>query len=397
MYKSISIFFILTLIAAWNAEARDFNGLLDTVLGNNMALSSSQASNENELLQLKSENNLADPEVEVEHLWGRHDAKNKFNISVSQSFDWPGTYAARSKAINFGSQAIESLNRSNYLDKKLEIKLLFIDIINTRKKLALLHERDKQTDSLIAICRTGVENGEQSILTLNKLEITKIRFKNSLVNLENQYTALKTSLIQMNGGLDCEEILAHLDEYPDEMILSVDEYENQILEKDPMKRYSALMVQSQLQNVKAEKLKRFPGISLGYVHAREDGEIFNGISAGISLPVFSTRHKIKAAEALQRSLKYDEATQAISQRTSMMASRDKALALYKEYKALDAILKNGNNQALLKKSLDNGIITAQEYLNEMSYFLDAWQDLLDAQYNYHLEAAVLNKYMLLDE
>lgn len=201
----------------------------------------------------------------------------------------------------------------------------------------------------------------------------------------------------MNGGLDCEEILAHLDEYPDEMILSVDEYENQILEKDPMKRYSALMVQSQLQNVKAEKLKRFPGISLGYVHAREDGEIFNGISAGISLPVFSTRHKIKAAEALQRSLKYDEATQAISQRTSMMASRDKALALYKEYKALDAILKNGNNQALLKKSLDNGIITAQEYLNEMSYFLDAWQDLLDAQYNYHLEAAVLNKYMLLDE
>ncbi|MFG6381688.1 MAG: hypothetical protein K1V87_06245, partial [Muribaculum sp.] len=87
MYKSISIFFILTLAATTNAGARDFNGLLDTVLGNNMALSSSQASNESELLQLKSENNLADPEVGVEHLWGRHDAKNKFNISVSQSFD----------------------------------------------------------------------------------------------------------------------------------------------------------------------------------------------------------------------------------------------------------------------------------------------------------------------
>ena len=348
-------------------------------------------------IQSEADNSLAGPEADFDYKFAPTGEPNRWGVSVGQSFDWPGTYAARSKAINFGSQAIESLNRSNYLDKKLEIKLLFIDIINTRKKLALLHERDKQTDSLIAICRTGVENGEQSILTLNKLEITKIRFKNSLVNLENQYTALKTSLIQMNGGLDCEEILAHLDEYPDEMILSVDEYENQILEKDPMKRYSALMVQSQLQNVKAEKLKRFPGISLGYVHAREDGEIFNGISAGISLPVFSTRHKIKAAEALQRSLKYDEATQAISQRTSMMASRDKALALYKEYKALDAILKNGNNQALLKKSLDNGIITAQEYLNEMSYFLDAWQDLLDAQYNYHLEAAVLNKYMLLDE
>ena len=45
---------------------------------------------------------------------------------------------------------------------------------------------------------------------------------------------VEKSLIQMNGGLDCEEILAHLDEYPDEMILSVDEYENQILEKDPI-------------------------------------------------------------------------------------------------------------------------------------------------------------------
>ncbi len=387
----------MTLAATTNAGARDFNGLLDTVLGNNMALSSSQASNESELLQLNSENNLAHPEVGVEHLCGRHDAKNKFNISVSQSFDWPGTYAARSKAINFGSQAIENLNRSNYLDKKLEIKLLLIDIINTRKKLSLLHERDRQADSLIAICRKGVENGEQSILVLNKLKISKIRFQNSLVNLENQYTALKSSLVLMNGGLDSDDILAQLDEYPDEMILSVDDYETQILEKDPMKRYSALMVQSQLQNVRAEKLKRFPGISLGYVHAREDGEVFNGISAGITLPVFSTRHKIKAAEALQRSLKYDEATQAISQRTAMMASRDKALALYKEYKALDDILKTGNNQALLKKSLDNGIITAQEYLDEMSYFLDAWQDLLDAQYNYHIEAAVLNKYMLLDE
>ena len=48
--------------------------------------------------EVSSQNTLEDPNFEFEHLWGADNAKDrKYDISVSQSFDFPSLYVQRNK------------------------------------------------------------------------------------------------------------------------------------------------------------------------------------------------------------------------------------------------------------------------------------------------------------
>ena len=256
MKSLIGITTILTI--SLSAQAQNFDQLLNSVLSNNQAVASSRYANESELLNLKSENNLPDPEVEVEYQWGRHEVGDKFDINVSQGFDWPGVYRARGKAIATASRAMEFLDRSNYIDKKLEIKLLFIDIINARKNISLLKSRIGIMDELIDKYTHGQERGELTILDINKIKIERAKLNNSLSSIESDYEMLCSTLVGENGGKECNSLIEQLNEYPDDMILPVDNYEMMLTENNPMNNYSSLMSQSQAALARVRQL-RWPG------------------------------------------------------------------------------------------------------------------------------------------
>lgn len=397
MLKSSTSLLLFTVgIFSFDAPAQNFDTLLNKVVSNNTELMSSVAATHSELLSLKSENNLPDPEVELEYQWGRHEVGDKFDVNVTQGFDWPGVYAARGKANKIASEAMSYLNRSNYIDKRLEIKQTLIDIVNVKKNMAVVKGRLALMDTMIEMYTTGVNNGELTILDLRKLKIEKIRLNESMAALESEFALLKSTLEVQNGGKNCDDIIASIDNYPDDVILPAEEYEKIIEENDPSVKYSSLMMQSQAQRVKAERLTRLPGFTLGYHHSWEDGDVFNGMIVGVTLPFFSTHNKVRAAKALSRSLEYDEMTVAIKKRATAKADREKALALYKQMSAYEAVLKNDNSVDLLGKSLDGGQISLLDYLGEMDYYMQAERDYLAAQYQYHQTLANLNKYKVLD-
>lgn len=397
MLKSSTSLLLFTVgIFSFDAPAQNFDTLLNKVVSNNTELMSSVAATHSELLSLKSENNLPDPEVELEYQWGRHEVGDKFDVNVTQGFDWPGVYAARGKANKIASEAMSYLNRSNYIDKRLEIKQTLIDIVNVKKNMAVVKGRLALMDTMIEKYTTGVNNGELTILDLRKLKIEKIRLNESMAALESEFALLKSTLEVQNGGKNCDDIIASIDNYPDDVILPAEEYEKIIEENDPSVKYSSLMMQSQAQRVKAERLTRLPGFTLGYHHSWEDGDVFNGMIVGVTLPFFSTHNKVRAAKALSRSLEYDEMTVAIKKRATAKADREKALALYKQMSAYEAVLKNDNSVDLLGKSLDGGQISLLDYLGEMDYYMQAERDYLAAQYQYHQALANLNKYKVLD-
>lgn len=397
MLKSSTSLLLFTVgIFSFDAPAQNFDTLLNKVVSNNTELMSSVAATHSELLSLKSENNLPDPEVELEYQWGRHEVGDKFDVNVTQGFDWPGVYAARGKANKIASEAMSYLNRSNYIDKRLEIKQTLIDIVNVKKNMAVVKGRLALMDTMIEKYTTGVNNGELTILDLRKLKIEKIRLNESMAALESEFALLKSTLEVQNGGKNCDDIIASIDNYPDDVILPAEEYEKIIEENDPSVKYSSLMMQSQAQRVKAERLTRLPGFTLGYHHSWEDGDVFNGMIVGVTLPFFSNHNKVRAAKALSRSLEYDEMTVAIKKRATAKADREKALALYKQMSAYEAVLKNDNSVDLLGKSLDGGQISLLDYLGEMDYYMQAERDYLAAQYQYHQTLANLNKYKVLD-
>ncbi|MCM1093037.1 MAG: TolC family protein [Bacteroides sp.] len=385
------ILFCLTPLA----HAQSFDALVDSVIMNNPALKSADAQIASEIYDAKGENMLSAPEAEFEYLWGRHDAGDKLNAGITQEFDWPGAYAARRKAIKSKSRALQFLSESNKLEKRLEIKLLYIDIINNKKNKKILQERIDVMNQLIEKYARGVSLGQLSRIDLNKLKIENIRLKNSMTNLESQFQVLKSSLEKLNGGKDCQNLIDMLNEYPDEMILPVDEYYRLLNDVDPSSKYSESVAESQMQSIKAEKMARMPGFSLGYHYSMEGGETFNGLSVGIKLPAFSSGTKIKAAEALSESLLYDKEMLSAEKRADMLANRNNAVELLKKYSEYKSVMKNDDSIDQLKKSLDAGEISIIDYLAEMDFFIVAAQEMLQLEYDYMVAVTNLNKYKLL--
>ena len=383
------------IILGISVNANDFDNALFEIVSNNPTLAASIAENEAEINELKSENNLPDPEIGYEHKWGKEGAK--WGIDISQSFEWPGAYSARRKAINSSSEAIEYLNKSNYLNKLVEIKLLLIDIINLRKQISLVSQLESQIDSLTLKYQQGAKQGEVTILDINKLKIEKIALTRQSKELRNQLNNFESTLLVENGGNDISSILAHLNSYPKEAILSIEKYEELLREYDPeIAQYSSIS-KAQEYNHKALNMSKFPGFSIGYKLENELGTYFNGFSVGISIPTFSKRHKKESIIATQKAISLQSNALEIEKIAQINVLRTNAISLFQEMEEYRPTLEDTNNIELLKKALDGGQINLITYIQEVNFFLEAQQNFIDIEYRYHQTLASLNKYTLLQK
>ena len=372
--------------------AMTFDEILTTVANNNPTLASDKAIGNAEILSMKSDNNLPDPEVDFDHKWGG--GGTKWGIGVKQNFEWPQIYSTRKNAINSASEAIEHLNNVNRLNKIIEIKTILIDIINARKQLALYQRLDAQMDSLAAKYELGRKRGEVTKLDINKIKIEKISITREIKSLKTQLQEFEASLLNENGGKDITEILASLNNYPDEIILSEENYIQLIKENDPQLIQYSLMAKSQEQNAKVIEMSKRPSFSLGYKLENELGTYFNGFSIGISLPIFSHKHKYEANIANIEAIKFQREEYEIEQLSKLKAQRANALALYQELEQYRPTLENQDNIGLLKKALDGGQINLITYIQEVNFFIEAQKNYLNVEYRYYKELALLNRYKL---
>ena len=393
MKKTIISFMGVCL--ALSVQGMTFDEILQNVASNNPSLAVSSAKINAEKSAMKSENNLPDPEIGFEHKWGNEGTK--WGVDISQSFEWPGVYSSRKKAINKATQALDYLNQANRLDKLIEIKLLLIDIVNTHKQLALMNKIDSQINSLIIKYQQGFNNGEVSRLDINKLNIEKINISREINQLNNQKNELEAILLQENGGNDISVIISSLNEYSNEVILPKEKYEELLRENDPEMAQFSLMAQSNELNAKVVKMSKFPGFSVGYKLENELGTYFNGFSIGITLPTFSQRHKSATIKATQELISLQNKEFEIGKLAQLNVQRENAIRLFQEMENYRPTLENQDNITLLKKALDGGQINLITYIQEVNFFLEAQQNYLDVEYRYYQTLASLNRYSLLNK
>ena len=139
-------------------------------------------------------------------------------------------------------------------------------------------------------------------------------------------------------------------------------------------------------------LSKYPGFSIGYTHNYEEGMHFNGITVGVTIPVFSQRHKVQAAK--DRALAYETANMAyrVNRTSKVAAAYSRVNSLNEDISLLGPIFETTDNMTILKKSLDGGQISILSYIEGMNYFLLARQDYLDLQYRYNIAVAELTRY-----
>ena len=341
--------------------------------------------------EVSSQNSLADPTFELEHLWGAQNAGDrKYDITVLQSFDFPSLYVQRNRVGNLKRSLYDGQQTLLRQQVLLQAKELCLRIVYLNRCIELSDKRLAAADELARLYRGKLESGDAAILDVNKIEIEQLNVTTANARLRNELSTCLAQLRALNGGESLDVELSTLT-YPEAVLpASFDELKTQALQADPELQ---LLRQESLIADKSVALNRsgwLPKFELGYRHAYELGERFNGFAVGVSIPLFANRKKVKMAKAQALAGTFAVNNREQQALAELQSAYDEAVTLQRNHARYD-LLTRQNNLGLLQKALAAGKISMVEYLVDATQLYEAFDNRLSLEYEYQLRLARLYK------
>lgn len=344
--------------------------------------------------EVSSQNSLADPTFELEHLWGAQNAGDrKYDITVLQSFDFPSLYVQRNRVGNLKRSLYDGQQTLLRQQVLLQAKELCLRIVYLNRCIELSDKRLAAADELARLYRGKLESGDVAILDVNKIEIEQLNVTTANTRLRNELATCLAQLRALNGGEALDVELSALT-YPEAVLpASFDELKTQALQADLELQ---LLRQESLIADKSVALNRsgwLPKFELGYRHAYELGERFNGFAVGVSIPLFANRKKVKMAKAQALAGTFAVNNREQQALAELQSAYDEAVTLQRNHARYD-LLTRQNNLGLLQKALATGKISMVEYLVDATQLYEAFDNRLSLEYEYQLRLARLYKFEL---
>jgi outer membrane protein TolC len=411
----------LSLIVAVPAHGEDlFSSLANKIAVANKSVIVSEKELASDQAALKAAIAPTDPEVTFDYLWpNTKEESNRWSAGISQQLPEFAKMKATGKVV----KAIDSLKEleaySTYKSLLYDANKLLIDYMAAKKEVALMHRIHENLDSLKSGYNKAWNRGEVSVLDVNKVQIEHARAFSANHEAESRMAAIASQIVTLSKGAVTENDLNNLTDYPtfslikgvdcselsadaschntlDTVSISDAQIEEMVMESPQYKALEAkLNVADQKVNLASKS--RLPRLSVGYNHAYEDGIHFNGVSAGLSLPVYSRNSEKVAAQeaALMQAAEND--LQLTDMVAAAKADYSKAVALGCQIRLLGPAVDAANSLRLLKVALRGGEISLLEYLQETSYFIEAAKEYNAACTEYALVMASLARYSSVTE
>lgn len=320
--------------------------------------------------ELKTSSNLPDPEIGGEYLVMPQDVDNRWAAEISWGIDWPGVYGARSREAKSKMNAADRAIYAQRIDKLTEIKDLLLDYILCRQKCILLDSLNKNNQKIYELSLARVSNQEITLLDHNKIKIEYSNIKGALASLYVEEAEIMGALSEIYGE-NCQKFLSNLDcRFPD-IYIPTDLDLSQIKNQSPAIQTAIAEAETARRGKKVSRMEAFPSLSVGYKHQYEDGMHFNGAILGISIPVFSSRGKQKAAEAQILEADYRVETTALSVETEVNSLLNRLKLLKQQMDEIRPYVEDINYDTLLVKAYEEGLLSLLDYISERNYFTTA--------------------------
>ncbi len=388
--KFLVIAFLTCLAAPCKGQCNDaFTSTLDAIAGSTTAERTMSLRNSADADEAAEANRLAPMEVGLDHVWGANGIGNKTAVTVSQSFDWPGVYSARSKAAIAATLAADWQLISLKFDTRLDAKLKLMELVYVRRQLQLLRQVKENTDSLQVIVEKGYRGGELTILDTKKITIEQYKLCYEIDALEASESALTAEIQALRP--DVELPLDSVNAYPAQQMLTLDQFTNLANANNYAAKTAAQTARAELLNAKAARQSRLPGFSVGYQYQREMGDTFNGFTFGLTLP-FQGKKTAKAAASRAQAAELEH-EQILADARKQTEADYAQLNIWSDHmNAYQQTIGDGAYLTLLMKAYRGGQLSVIDYISETLYFLDAQRSSLEGEYNYNTTLARLLKY-----
>lgn len=375
---------LLLTIALW-ASAADFNSIIDEVVSNNPSIKTQRAELMSANMARIAANTLEPAEIDFEHLWPHTKGeKTKTSVGISQSFEWPGVYGVRRNAakaaLEAGNERLHGAERTLRVDAR---RALFA-VVDANLRCNFLERLVSNLESLHQTGHRLLDAREITEIDHRKMAIEEVSIKQELADAETERSAAYAALAKLNGGTLPQGAIG-LAEYPQMELLPLADYINAPAPEIDADRTEARALRL---DAEAARMSIYPGFSVGYAFAREDGVTFNGFSLGVRLPSYNSK-QLRLASALEADARELQAQEAEAARraeiTSTHAAAEKMKLALRDYEhAL-----GDDYEGLLLRALNAGQLDYSTYCSELHYYLTARLEYLTRTLRYHLLVASL--------
>lgn len=351
----------MAFAAVVSAKAQDINAVLKSVEQNNMELKALLKGNEAADIENKSQNTLEDLSIEYSPFFQSETSGiASSELVITQGFDFPTLYGARKKAGQLQRNVLDMQYQTARRDILVNAKKLCLDIINYNKQKQLLQERRKNADELLAMFELKFKNGDATSLELNKIKLDRMNLETELVQADTKHANAMQQLQALNGG---QPIEVNMTEYPqapadDEVTM----YEKAVATDWTVRTAQASVLAAE-QDVKVNKQSWIPKFEIGYRRNTEGDNASNGFLIGGSIPLFSSKNKVKIAKARQTEAVMQHANARINAENTARTMITQMKQLKASADAYDVPLMR-QTLKLLRTAVENGEISVTEYYVE---------------------------------
>ncbi len=359
MKRTTIITLALMLSAGSQAQRLSIDSILSHVERNNTALQALTKNNEAEKLSLKSANNLRETTINYSPFYAdgvSGVASSEF--IVSQEFDFPTLYAARSKAAKLESKNLDMEYFALRNDILLEAQLLCIEMLYLYDVGEVLDSRRQMAQNMQKHYETMCNEGSATIIELNKVKLEHMKAKAEHEQSHADYEVALQSLIALNGNkaIEVDPFNQHFSPLPDDNTILAEYMAN-----DAQLKAASAQTDVSAQQIKVSKQNGMPKLSVGYRRNTELSSARNGFLIGAAIPIFSNRNKVREAKMRHESMQMQLKDNRIQTETALRT-------VLAEIRHTEEALKNYDKQLL--KTAKTNIITAlrEQQINVIDYY-----------------------------
>lgn len=393
MYK-IKLFAVCGCFAFLSSHAQDnIKSILQQVEQNNSELKALKSEVESQELTLKSGNNLPDPEFGLFYLpFGDHTGGNYTEYQISQTIEFPTVYGARGGLIREQSEQLSLRYQSRRQSILSEAQGLCLELIYLNKQLEVEKQRIVQAKTVLDQVQTLFDQEQVGILALNKAKLDWMQDQFKVEKVEAMRLNVRGSLQSLNGGEEVElseTAYGYSLEMPELQTLWGDK-----LSADPELKQLQQLESIAIQQLRLSKSNSLPDLTAGFNSQGVAGQRFSGIYAGLSIPVWSNRNKVKSAQsniAFQQAYSTSRLQVASTSFETEYRNYLHKLSRFQEYKRTLADL---NTEVLLLEAYQLEEISYLEYYMELQFYRKAFDTMLEVEHELHQSLNELLKHQL---
>lgn len=389
-----SLFLSLLCVIIWTADGYTQNSIEKVLLEveqNNTTLALARDTKKADEYGNKTGIYLQNPGFGFNYLWGDPaETGPRKDIHIVQSFDFPTAYSWRRDIAAARNRQADLKYQQERRQVLYQTRQACLDLIYTNAKHAELMKRFIRARDLAQAYTVKFESGETGILEYNKAQLDLILRSGDLDACEMERSGLLTALEGLNGGryLEFTDTVFPLIPLP----VDFETWYGLTGISNPVLAWLKQETEIGQMQEKLSKALILPGFEAGFMREQVVGQQFQGVTFGMTIPLWEQKNTLKYARARTIAGKSAETDFKQQYFTRLKALHGRAVSLQNRVIRLQETILTFNNTSLLKKALDLGEISLTSYIVELSQYYEFADKLLDSELELNKMIAELMQY-----